>query len=82
MTATDIDAHDFNTFLSVRPSSETGLEWLRNNAGPGEPGGPLGPVYYVEHRFGPDLLLGAHNAGLVVSLDGRIADVERRAEHG
>lgn len=75
----DIDACDVRSFLSVMPTSETGLAWLRENVGPGQPGRGQWPVYYVEHRFGPDLLLGAHNAGLAVSLDGRIADVERVA---
>lgn len=74
----DVDACNIGSFLNVVPTSEAGLDWLTKNVGPGDQGRGQWPVYHVEHRFGPDLLLGAHNAGLTVSLDGRIADVERQ----
>lgn len=38
---------------------------------------PQRGAYRAEHRYGPDILLAAHNAGLTVALDGQVADAPR-----
>lgn len=75
----DIDARSNASFLNVMPTSEEGEAWLLENVGVGSGFEGQWPVYYVEHRYGPDLLLGAHNEGLTVALDGHIANAEREA---
>lgn len=75
MTHIDIAARDVGAFLVVGPLTPAGEAWLDEHLS-GEDewrGGSL----YVEHRFGPDLLMGAHMDGLTVALDGQIADAPR-----
>jgi hypothetical protein len=69
----DIAAFHHPSFLIVEPKTEAGENWLLQYTDEYD---PLEGRLYVEHRYGPDLLLGAHQDGLVVSLDGRIADAE------
>lgn len=70
----DIEATDGPSFLEVKGKTEEGINWLLQYTSEYD---PLEYALYVEHRYGPDLLLGAHNDGLVVSLDGKIADAPR-----
>lgn len=70
----DIEAFDGQSFLEVKGKTEDGVNWLLQYTSEYD---PLDDALYVEHRYGPDLLQGAHQAGLVVSLDGRIADAPR-----
>ena len=76
----DIDATTTPAFLIVRATTLDGERWLADRL-EGEAASRLArpDALYVEHRFGPDLLLGAHNDGLTVALDGQIADAERAA---
>lgn len=64
MTPIDINAWSHASLLRIIPETEEGEKWcfLHINA---------------EHRYGPDILLAAHNAGLTVALDGEIADAPR-----
>jgi hypothetical protein len=75
MTAIDIDATWTEPFLLVRATSLEGDAWLSDRIE--SEAIWQGDTLLVEHRFGPDILLGAHNDGLVVALDGRIADAPR-----
>lgn len=73
----DISAVGDMSFLRIMPTSEAGETWLLENVGESTAGLGQWPTYLCEHRYGPDLLLGAHNAGLTVALNGRIADAPR-----
>jgi hypothetical protein len=79
MCSVDIDARTNASFLNIMPCSPEGEAWMLENVGPAYPPEHQWPVYYVEYRYGPDILLGAHNDGLTVALDGRIANAEREA---
>lgn len=68
----DIAAWSNPSFLQIVPETDEGFDWCEEHIN-AEP--ELG-AYLAEHRYGPDILLAAHEAGLVVSLDGRIADAE------
>ena len=72
---TDIEATWTLAFLVVRSTSIEGDSWLADRL----EGEAIwqGETLLVEHRFGPDLLLGAHTEGLTVELDGRIVDIGR-----
>jgi hypothetical protein len=74
----DIQALWTPAFLIVRAATLDGDAWL-NERVEGEATWD-GDCLLVEHRFGPDFLLGAHVEGLTVSLDGKVADVPRRSE--
>lgn len=71
---TDIVGTSTPSFLMVSGRTAKGRKWLRINVG----GFQYLGSYAVEHRYGPDILLGAHNAGLTVECDGRLVDVERQ----
>jgi hypothetical protein len=73
--AVDIYASTNPSFAYISPTSDAGAEWCGDhiNATPDRQGG-----YLAEHRYAPDILLAAHNAGLTVAVDGRVCDVERR----
>lgn len=70
----DIQAWTDPSFLHITPTTERGEVWCWDhiNAEPSPAGDWL-----AEHRYGPDILLAAHRAGLTVELDGRVADVPR-----
>lgn len=73
--AIDIAATWTPAFLLVRAETPDGDAWLSERI----EGEAIwqGDTLVVEHRFGPDILLGAHNDGLTVALDGRVCDVAR-----
>lgn len=73
MPGPDIAATWSPAFLQVRGVTLHGEAWLSDRL-EGEATWS-GDVLLVEHRFGPDLLLGAHMEGMTVSLDGRTVDV-------
>jgi hypothetical protein len=75
MTIIDIEATWEPSLLHVRALTPDGECWLDERI-EGEATWQ-GDTLLVEHRFGPDILLGAHADGLTVALDGRIVDVER-----
>lgn len=59
--------------LCIQPETDAGREWCADHINAEAHAG----VYLAEHRYGPDILLAAHNAGLIVALDGQVADGER-----
>lgn len=69
----DLNAWRHPSFIRIVPETDEGLEWCQLHIY-AEP--QLG-AYHAEHRFGPDILLAAHNAGLAVAIDGRVADAPR-----
>lgn len=73
MKTVDINAWSNPSFLRIIPATPAGELWCdaHINAEP-----CLG-AYNSEHRYGPEILSAAHNAGLTVALDGRIADAPR-----
>jgi hypothetical protein len=75
MTDPDLTCHTDRSFLHVCPSSARGVDWLLQHTA----WDTLEGVLLCEHRYGPDLLCGAYGDGLAISLDGRMADAERRA---
>lgn len=72
----DLNAWRHPSFVRIVPETDAAAEWCEEHIN-AEP--QLG-AYYAEHRFGPDILLAAHNAGLSVALDGRVADALRASE--
>ncbi len=77
MASIDIDARAHASFLDIMPISAAAIEWMRQYVGETSNKADQFPVYHVEHRYGPDILLGAHQDGLTVALNGRIADASR-----
>jgi len=70
----DIDATTHPSFLVIVPTTDEGADWCAEHIYADlDPNG----VYVAEHRYGPDILLAAHNDGLTVALDGQIADAPR-----
>lgn len=74
-TIIDIDARWTPSLLHVTALTAHGECWLLDRI-EGEATW-IGDTWLVEHRFGPDLLLGAHDDGLTVALDGCVADAAR-----
>jgi hypothetical protein len=70
----DINGWRNPSFARIVPETPAGAAWCADHiyAEP-EPDG----AYVAEHRYAPDILLAAHNAGLVVALDGQLADAPR-----
>lgn len=62
--------------LCIQPKTDAGREWCADHINAEAHAG----VYLAEHRYGPDILLAAHNAGLTVALDGQVADVPRECD--
>lgn len=73
MTAPDIEAWLHASYVSIVPRTDLGVEWCDEHIF----AEPLMGAYHAEHRYGPDILLAAHNAGLSVEIDGRLADAPR-----
>lgn len=72
----DINAYYHPSFLSIVPETVEGDAWCKRHIY----AEPLAGAYHAEHRYGPDILCAAHNAGLTVALDGRVADAPRPLE--
>jgi hypothetical protein len=64
----DIFATRLPSFCVLTGASDRGEDWLNEH---------IGPERAAEHRYAPDILMGAHRDGLTVSLDGRLADAPR-----
>jgi len=64
----DIFATRLQSFCVFTGASERGEQWLTEH---------IGTERAAEHRYAPDILMGAHIDGLRVALDGRIADAPR-----
>lgn len=62
--------------LCIAPQTPAGADWCADHIN----AEPHAGVYLAEHRYGPDILAAAHNAGPTVSFDGRVADAPREAE--
>lgn len=75
----DIHAVTDSSLLSIMPLTRAGVDWMAEYVGERADGTADKPIYYAEHRYGPDILLGAHHDGLTVSLNGRVADAAREA---
>lgn len=73
MPTIDINAWSHASLLRIIPETEEGEKWCYDHIN----SLPLSGAYNAEHRYGPDILLAAHNAGLTVALDGEIADTPR-----
>lgn len=73
MTPPDINAWRNPSFVSIIPETAAGRDWCADHIN----AEPQRGVYLAEHRYGPDILLAAHNAGLTVALDGQVADAPR-----
>jgi hypothetical protein len=73
MTAPDLNAWTYPAFVRIVPETDAGEAWC----GAHIYAEPDRGAYHAEHRYGPTILLAAHNAGLTVALDGRIADAPR-----
>jgi hypothetical protein len=73
MTMIDLNAWWHASLLRIVPETDAGERWCSEHIN-AEPA--LG-AYNAEHRYGPDILLAAHNSGLTVALDGKIADAPR-----
>ncbi len=58
----DIQAFDHGTFLELEGLTVDGCIWIHDK---------LHAVVLIDHRFGPDILAGALEDGLYVTLDGR-----------
>lgn len=69
----DIQASHLPSFLIITPTTGEGSDWCADHIN----ALPIAGSYHAEHRYGPDILLAAHNAGLTVALDGQVADVPR-----
>lgn len=69
----DINAWSTRAFLSIAPETERGELWCYDHIN----AEPFQGTYLSEHRYGPDILRAAHDAGLRVALDGRVADAPR-----
>lgn len=76
ITYPDIQAWSHPGFVRVVPLTDRGWDWADAHINADTVQG----AYLAEHRYGPDILLAAHNAGLTVALDGRVADAPREAE--
>lgn len=72
----DINAWTNPSFVRIVPETDEGTDWCEGHIY----GEPLRGAYHAEHRYGPVILLAAHNAGLTVALDGRIADADREIQ--
>lgn len=73
MTTPDINAYRSLSFVQIVPETDAGAEWCEEHIY----AEPLAGAYLAEHRYGPDILLAAHNAGLAVAIDGQLADAPR-----
>lgn len=73
MTSIDINAWRDMSFVRIVPETERGETWCAEHIN----AEPYAGAYMAEHRYGPDILSAAHNAGLTVALDGDIADAPR-----
>lgn len=76
--AEDVRAFRMESVLVIFPRTDAARQWFADNCEPTAFDQARG-VVTCEHRFGPDLLDGAYQSGLSVTLDGRAADAERRA---
>lgn len=74
MTTVDINAWSHASLLHIIPETDAGEVWCWKHIN----AQPISGAYMSEHRYGPDILLAAHNAGLTVALDGKIADAPRQ----
>lgn len=73
MSAVDISASRTSSFCNIRPLTDAGWDWMEKNV----QGEEIRGAWAVEDRYAPALLLGAHQAGLTIVLDGRIANAPR-----
>lgn len=71
----DVEATRSDPFCMITPRTAKARAWIRWNVDNGATWD--GDTLFAEHRYGPDLLLAMHEHGLVVRLDGRIADAPR-----
>lgn len=69
----DINAWRHPSLLRIVPETDRGERWCWEHIN----ADPTFGAYQAEHRYGPDILKAAHDAGLVVALDGKIADAPR-----
>lgn len=76
MKTVDINAWSNPSFLRIIPATPAGELWCDEHIN----AEPAFGCYMAEHRYGPDILSAAHNAGLTVALDGKIADAPREPE--
>jgi hypothetical protein len=65
--AIDIEAWTSDAFLTIRPLTMRAEAWVSDNIE--WEAIWVGDTFVCEHRYGLDLLLGAHQDGLTVSLD-------------
>lgn len=72
-TPVDINAYHHPNLLRIVPETDAGERWCWEHIN----AEPQSGAYMAEHRYGPDILQAAHNAGLTVALDGEIADTPR-----
>lgn len=73
MTPPDINAWRNPSFVRIVPEADAGAAWCAAHIY----AEPQRGAYLAEHRYGPDILLAAHNAGLTVAIDGQVADAPR-----
>lgn len=74
-TGEDVRAFRNDSLLVIYPLTAEAVDWFDDNT-EWEPSQRARGVVVCEHRYGPDLLMGAYQSGLSVSLDGVMADAD------